>query len=77
MSSPLRELDHRISDRIDVRLLWDPDEDRVHVAVSDGRTGESFTVAVAPGQRAYDVFHHPFAYGEAPRTAGDLTAAGS
>jgi hypothetical protein len=62
MSSPLRELDHRTNDGIDVRLLWHQPEDRVLVAVSDARTGEEFTVAVAPTQRPYDVFHHPYAY---------------
>jgi hypothetical protein len=81
MSSPLRELDHRTNDGIDVRLLWHQSEDRVLVAVSDARTGEDFTVAVAPDQRAYDVFHHPYAYapatGGADHAPGDLTAAGS
>ena len=62
MSSPLRELDHRSNDGIEVRLLWHQPEDRVLVAVSDARTGEEFTVAVAPTQRPYDVFHHPYAY---------------
>jgi hypothetical protein len=81
MSSPLRELDHRTSDGIDVRLLWNPDEDRVHVAVTDAKTGDAFVIPVAPDQRAYDVFHHPFAYTPAPDgrepTWGDLTRAGS
>jgi hypothetical protein len=79
MSSPLRELDHRTNDGIDVRMLWHQHDDRVLVAVSDARTGVAFTVAVAPDQRAYDVFHHPYAYvGDAPeQTSGDLTAAGS
>ena len=81
MTSPLRELDHRTSDGIDVRLLWDQHEDRVLVSVSDAKTGETFTVPVAPSQRAYDVFHHPFAYAPAssgpPPASGDLTRAGS
>jgi hypothetical protein len=81
MSSPLRELDHRHTDGIDVRLLWDQQEDRVLVTVSDAKTGETFTVPVAPAQRAYDVFHHPFAYAPArtdvPHTTGDPTAAGA
>ena len=79
MSSPLRELDHRSNDGIDVRLLWDPATDRVLVAVADAKTGAEFTVPVRGDQRAYDVFHHPYAYApdsdSAPR--GDLTAAGS
>lgn len=69
-NSPLRELDHRISDGIDVRLLWRPHDDRALVAVSDARTGEAFTIEVAPHQRVLDVFHHPFAYApDAPLTA--------
>jgi hypothetical protein len=62
MSSPLRELDHRSADGIDVRMLWDSAEDRVLVSVSDAKTGDAFSVAVASGQRAYDVFYHPFAF---------------
>jgi hypothetical protein len=78
MSSPLRELDYRSTDGIDVQLLWDPASDRVHVAVSDAKTGEAFTVRVGHDQRAYDVFHHPYAYA-AERTGplGDLTVTGS
>jgi hypothetical protein len=76
----LRELDHRVSDGIDVRLLWRPEDDRVLVAVSDAKTGESFTLEVGADQRALDVFHHPFAY--APnrlptRPGGELTPTGS
>ena len=58
----LRELDHRVSDGIDVRLLWRPHDDRAIVAVSDSKTGEAFTIEVGRDQRAIDVFHHPFAY---------------
>ena len=43
-TSGMRELDHRHSDGIDVRLLWDQGDNRVHVAVSDRKTGESFIV---------------------------------
>jgi hypothetical protein len=57
-----RELDHRSNDGLDVRLLWDPGENAVFVAVEDRRTGESFQVAVGPGDSAMDVFRHPFAY---------------
>jgi len=58
----LRELDHRVSDGIDVRLLWRPQDDRALVTVADSKTGQSFTIEVGAGQRALDVFHHPFAY---------------
>ncbi len=76
----LRELDHRVSDGIDVRMLWRPADDRVLVAVEDAKTGESFTLEVGADQRAADVFHHPYAY--APDRVlnrpsdGELTPAG-
>lgn len=58
----MRELDHRNSDGIDVRMLWNERENRVYVAVNDAKTGEAFTVAVREGESPLDVFHHPFAY---------------
>jgi hypothetical protein len=66
-----RELDHRTNDGLDVRLLWDPGEDRVTVAVEDRKANESFEIVVAPGQSAMDVFLHPFAY--APSRKVELT----
>jgi hypothetical protein len=68
-TSALRELDHRVSDGIDVRLLWRSHDDRVLVAVSDAKTGDAFTLEVGPDQRALDVFHHPFAYAPERRAA--------
>ena len=59
--APVRELDHRLNDGIDVRLLWDPRTDRVLVAVEDQRTGEYFELDV-PGAEALQAFHHPYAY---------------
>ena len=81
-SSELRELDHRVNDGIDVRLLWHPRDDRALVAVSDARTGESFTIGVRDGERALDVFHHPYAYAATRRStddapSGELAAARS
>jgi hypothetical protein len=32
------------------------------VSVADARTDDAFDVVVAPGERALDVFHHPYAY---------------
>lgn len=61
-STLTRELDSRVSDGIEVRLLWRAQDDRVLVAVRDGRTGDAFSVEVADDQRALDVFHHPYAY---------------
>jgi hypothetical protein len=60
--SDFRELAHRRNDGLDVRLLWDPSTDSVCVSLRDSRTGAGFEVPVGPGQRALDVFHHPFAY---------------
>jgi hypothetical protein len=62
MTDRFRELDRRSNDRIDVRLLWRERDDRVIVAVADGKTGERFSVEVSAGERVLDVFHHPFAY---------------
>jgi hypothetical protein len=56
-----RELDHRYSDGIDVRLLWNSRTDRVSVAVEDHRLGEAFVLEV-PGTDAREAFAHPYAY---------------
>ena len=58
----LHELDSRIADGILVRLLWSKRDNRVAVAVDDAKTGDAFTVEVKRGERALDVFHHPYAY---------------
>jgi hypothetical protein len=57
-----RELDRRYSDGIEVRLLWRPHDDTVLVAVSDARTEESFAIEVRDGEKALEVFNHPYAY---------------
>jgi hypothetical protein len=57
----IRELDHRISDGIDVTLLWSQRSDRVWIDVRDDRSGESFELDVDPGD-ALAAFHHPYAY---------------
>ena len=57
-----RELDRRSSDGIDVRLLWCEQDGRVLVAVRDAKTGDAFAVEVQEGERALDVFAHPYAY---------------
>ena len=58
----MRELDHRTSDGIDVRLLWNERDGRVVVTVADKKTDETFTVEVREGENALNVFHHPYAY---------------
>jgi hypothetical protein len=62
MSDHLRELDHRTNDRVDVRLLWRESDDQALVSVADEKTGERFTIEVREGERALDVFMHPYAY---------------
>jgi hypothetical protein len=57
----VRELDRRVNDGFDVRLLWNSRTNRVFVAVEDQRHGESFELAV-DGADALEAFHHPFAY---------------
>ena len=59
---PCRELDSRASGGIHVRLLWHPHDGHVSVAVDDIKTGESFVLLVRDGERALDVFCHPYAY---------------
>jgi hypothetical protein len=61
-----RELDSRVSDGIHVRLLWNPADGHVSVAVHDSKTDEAFELAVGENQRARDVFHHPYAYASGP-----------
>jgi hypothetical protein len=57
-----RELDSRINDGIHVRLLWHLSDGHMSVAVDDTKTSETFDVRVGAGDRALDVFHHPYAY---------------
>jgi len=56
------ELDSRINDGIHVRLFCHRTDGHVSVAVDDTKTGETFDVPVGAGDRALDVFHHPYAY---------------
>jgi hypothetical protein len=60
-SPELRELDHRRTDGIDVRLLWNPADDSVVVTVYDEKTGEAFMLPVDASD-AMDAFHHPYAH---------------
>jgi len=73
-----RELDSRVSDGIQVRLVRFQRTDRVLVEVDDKSTGDAFTVDVGVGERALDVFHHPYAYaalrGIEPRAAVPVAA---
>ena len=75
-STLMRELDHRSSNGIDVRLMWSESDGRVHVAVTDNKTGEAFTVEVREGESAAKVFQNPFAYADrrTPATADSIAA---
>lgn len=69
----IRELDHRVNDGIDVRLLWNSGADQVVLAVHDTRTDDSFELQV-PAPDALLAFHHPYAYANR-RTTRHLLAA--
>jgi hypothetical protein len=56
-----RELDHRTTDDVDVRLLWNPDTDQVSVEVIDVPSGALLRFRV-DGRLALDAFQHPYAY---------------
>jgi hypothetical protein len=73
-----RELAHRITDGIEVSMLWHPGADRVSVCGVDAKSDESFEIDVRADERPLDVFHHPYAYAalrgtEARRTGLALT----
>ena len=55
-----RELAHRRSCGIDVRLIWDPAGDDLTVEVRDGDAA-ALLVPVR-GRPPLDVFRHPYAY---------------
>lgn len=75
-----RELAQRISNGIEVRLLWQPEDDTLIVSVLDWNTGAHGEVVVG-GSPALEVFEHPFAYGMElgdpgdPGDSGELLAA--
>jgi hypothetical protein len=69
----IRELDHRSSDGIEVRLLWNSLTDLVSVVVADEGTGEFFEFDVDP-EDALIAFEHPYAYASRGWT-DDLLAA--
>ena len=76
MTSPtnentVRELDRRVNEGIDVRLLWSSASDQVVVVVLDTRTDESFEIEVAPSD-AMLAFQHPYAYANCPPTDPSL-----
>jgi hypothetical protein len=55
------ELAYRVSDGLEVWLLWTRATNRVFVLVVDSRVDDSFELDVS-GDEALDAFHHPYAY---------------
>ena len=60
----VHELDRRVNDGFDVRLLWNSETGQVFVAIEDERYGESIRLDVDPAD-ALEAFHHPFSYSRA------------
>ncbi len=56
-----RELAYRVSDGIEVWLLWMRSDNSLRVLVVDGRINDSFEFPVT-SDVAIDAFNHPFAY---------------
>jgi hypothetical protein len=57
----IRELNHRVNDGIEVRLLWNSHTNGVSVSVTEPPYEVSFAFDVAAAD-ALDAFHHPYAY---------------
>jgi hypothetical protein len=57
----MRELDHRINDGIDVKLLWNETSGTLTVRVADERAATYFEIE-PPADEALRAFHHPYAY---------------
>jgi hypothetical protein len=62
VESPKTELDTRTSHGITVRLWWYPLTKTASVTVDDRATGDYFELVLDAGERAMDVFHHPYAH---------------
>ena len=57
----LEELASRTSNGLEVTLLWQRDDENVHVRVIDAQTEEAFELTVA-AEHALEAFYHPYAY---------------
>ncbi len=58
----IRELDSRVNGGIHVRLVWCEHDGRVLVTIYDAQTSRHHCIEVRDGERALQVFHHPYAY---------------
>ena len=67
----VRELHRRVNDGFDVRLLWEPETNRVFVSVEDQRHADTFEIEVHPAD-ALEAFYHPFAYTDDHHAAGSV-----
>ena len=56
------ELHRRANAGIQVSLWWSPTSGRTWVAVLDARADAAFELPVRTGERARDVFDHPYAH---------------
>jgi hypothetical protein len=74
--TPMRELDYRFINGLQVQLWWDPETGCIWVSVRDARTGNQFLIEVRDGERPLDVFHHPFAYAPRQQLAAVLAGPG-
>jgi hypothetical protein len=57
-----RELHSRSSAGLQVSLWWSPADGATWVAVLEADTGAGFVLPVRAGERARDVFDHPYAH---------------
>lgn len=71
--TPIRELDHRREDGIDVTLLWNSRTNGVLLRVVDERLGESLEFGVVAGDALY-AFRHPYAYASLDRNGAAIAA---
>jgi hypothetical protein len=60
-SGLLRELDHRVTNGLEIWLLWQPMTDEITVHVFDELSQTAYRFVVDP-RHALDAFRHPFAY---------------
>jgi hypothetical protein len=61
LTDPIRELDHRSGNGLEVVLVWYPASNEVVVHVFDSATESAYRAIVDPANAA-DAFLHPFAY---------------
>lgn len=58
----LRELDHRRSGSLEIRLLWDARDDSTSIEIRHSALGAAPLRFDVPPARALEAFRHPFAH---------------